>query len=170
MSKEKLFFSFHSLLSSSLYISHNFLLLSLFFSSLLLALTHAVLQDCTNPHTLGLHFIHIFKWPNGLSFYFFIFSHSSHQVTINASPSTNFFSSALLQPNDPFLLLFSFLSSFSMLETPCISFALNQKLILWGLRRQAHKWTLTRVASKWAGHTRCHAPNSFVPKISHHGS
>ena len=31
--------------------------LTLYFSlSLLLALTHAVLQDCIGPHTLGLHF------------------------------------------------------------------------------------------------------------------
>ena len=43
----KIFFSFHSLLSFSRCIPYNFLLLSIFFSSLLLALTHAVLQDCT---------------------------------------------------------------------------------------------------------------------------
>ena len=43
----KFFFSFHSLPSFSRCIPYNFLLLSIFFSSLLLALTHAVLQDCT---------------------------------------------------------------------------------------------------------------------------
>ena len=46
MSKKTLF-SFYSLLSSSLCISHNFLLLFIFFSSLLLALIHALLQDYT---------------------------------------------------------------------------------------------------------------------------
>ena len=35
--QKKVSFSFHSLLSFALHISHNFLLLSLFFSSLLLA-------------------------------------------------------------------------------------------------------------------------------------
>ena len=44
---------------------------------------------------------------------------------------------------------FIFFLPSAVLYTPCISFALIQKLILWGLIRQAHKWALTRVASKW---------------------
>ena len=75
-----------------------FLSLSLFFSSLLLALSHAVLQDCASPqsHLLGLLFslgLHIFtpsslaEWPLYFFHLFLLFflSHSSHQVTINAS-------------------------------------------------------------------------------------
>ena len=94
MSKEKLSFSFHSLLSFSPCIFS----LSLFFSSLLLALSHAVLQDCASPqsHLLGLLFslgLHIFtpsslaEWPLYFFHLFLLFflSHSSHQVTINAS-------------------------------------------------------------------------------------
>ena len=89
---KKLPFSFHSLLSFSLYISHYFLLPSLFFSFLLLAFTHAVLQDCTNPHTLGLHFfsshLHMVEWPHHFFLHLFLLfslSNSSYQVTINAS-------------------------------------------------------------------------------------
>ena len=63
--------------------------------------------------------------------------------------------------NDPCLLLLSCLSSFNVLDMHCINFALNQKLILWGLRRQAHKRALTRVASKWDGPIKCHAPNNL---------
>ena len=92
MKKKKFSFSFHSLLSFSLHISHNFLLLSLFFPSLLLALTPAVLQDWHCPHTLGLHFfIHpslLAEWPLYLFhhlFLLFFLPHSSHQVTINTS-------------------------------------------------------------------------------------
>ena len=44
---KSLFFFFHSLASSLRYISHNFLLLPIFFSSLLLVLIHAILQNCT---------------------------------------------------------------------------------------------------------------------------
>ena len=76
-----------------------FLLSSLFFSSLLLALIHAVLQDYTSPqsHFLGLLFslgLHIFTPPpNGRMplllflhlFLLFSISHSSYQVTINTS-------------------------------------------------------------------------------------
>ena len=75
-----------------------FLLPSLFFSSLLLALTHAILPNCPNPqsHLLGLLFslgLHIFtpsslaEWPLYFFHLFLLFflSHSSHQVTINAS-------------------------------------------------------------------------------------
>ena len=76
-----------------------FLLPSLFFSSLLLALIHAVLQDYTSPqsHLLGLLFclgLHIFTPPpNGRMplllflhlFLLFSLSHSSYQVIINAS-------------------------------------------------------------------------------------
>ena len=89
---KKLPFSFHSLLSFSLYISHYFLLPSLFFSFLLLAFTHAVLQDCTNPHTLGLHFfsshLQMVEWPHHFFLHLFLLfslSNSSYQVTINAS-------------------------------------------------------------------------------------
>ena len=95
MSKEKLTFSFHSLLSFLLYI-FSYLL---YFSPLLLALTYAVLQDCTSPqsHLLGLLFslgLHIFTPPsNGLMplllllhlFLLSSLSHSSYHVTINAS-------------------------------------------------------------------------------------
>ena len=84
-----------------------FLLPSLFFSSLLLALTHAILPNCPNPqsHLLGLLFslglhiltpsgLHFFspsslaEWPLYLFLHLFLlfsFSHSSYQVTINAS-------------------------------------------------------------------------------------
>ena len=125
MSKKKLSFSFHSLLSSSLYISHNFLFSSLFFSSLLLALTHAVLQHCTNPHTLRLHFfsshLQMTEWPllfisssfpSFLPFTLFITSHNKCKPTYLDFASTSFFSSALPLPNDPCLLLLSFRSSF----------------------------------------------------------
>ena len=73
---------------TTLFLILYFLLPSLFFSSLLLPLTHVLLQDCTNPqsHLLGLLFSLGFTsspprdftfsahlhWPNGLSIYFFI--------------------------------------------------------------------------------------------------
>ena len=101
-----------------------FLLLSLFFSSLLLALTHAALQDCTSPHhTLGTSLL-FFLCPNGrmastllfLSpFLLFSLSHSSHQVTLNTSHLSwlcfnqfLFFSSSLAESPLPFASLFSF--------------------------------------------------------------
>ena len=84
-----------------------FLLPSLFFSSLSLALIQAILQDCTNPqsHLLGLLFslglhiltpsgVHLFnpsslaEWPLYLFLHLFLLfslSLSSYQVTINAS-------------------------------------------------------------------------------------
>ena len=69
-----------------------FLLPSLFFSSILLALTHTILQDCTIPHTLGLHYfsspLQMAEWPLLLFLHLFLLfslSHSSHQVIINAS-------------------------------------------------------------------------------------
>ena len=91
LSKEKFSFSFHSLLSSSLCISHNFLLLSLFFSSFTCSHSHS-LQDCTvlNVGTSDFFFLY-HKWPNGLSILFlspfllFLLPHSSHHITINAS-------------------------------------------------------------------------------------
>ena len=96
MSKKKTLF-FFSL--TALFLTVYFLLLSLFFFSLLLALTHAALQDCTSPHTLGLHLFFPFgtsllqpiftgRWPLYLFlhlFLLFFLSHSSHQVTINGS-------------------------------------------------------------------------------------
>ena len=71
---------------------HCALSLTLYFSPLLLALTHAVLQDCTCSHTLGLHFcsspLQMAECPLLLFLHLFLLfslSHSSHQVTINAS-------------------------------------------------------------------------------------
>ena len=87
MRKKETFF-FHPLLSFSLYISHNFLLLSIFFSSLLLALTHAILLDYT-VLVLSLSLSQMAEWPILLFlhiFLFFFLPHSSPQVTINASP------------------------------------------------------------------------------------
>ena len=85
-----------------------FLLLSLFFSSLLLALTHAALQDCTSPHTLGLHFFfplcpngrmaslfNSSSFPSFLPFTLFTSSHNKCKpITLT-----------LLQPKSPFLQL-----------------------------------------------------------------
>ena len=74
MNKKKFSFSFHSLFSFSRCISHNFLLLSLFFFSLLLA--HSLTQFCQTTlspqsHLLGLHFFFpLPKWLNGLSLLF----------------------------------------------------------------------------------------------------
>ena len=115
-----------------------FLLPSLFFSSLLLALTHAVLQYCTSPqsHLLGLLFfllgLHIFtplglhffspsslaEWPLYLFIHLFLLfsiSHSSHLVTINARHlpwlcfnQFLFFSSPLAEWPLPFASFFSF--------------------------------------------------------------
>ena len=94
-------------LFTALFLTVYFLLTSLFFSSFFLTLTHAILQDCNNPqsHLLGLLFslglhvltpsgLHFFspsllaEWPLYLFLYLFLLfslSHSSHQVTINAS-------------------------------------------------------------------------------------
>ena len=91
MSKKKLSFSFHWLLSFSPCISHNFLLLSLFFSSFTCSHSHS-LQDCTvlNVGTSNFSFLY-HKWPNGLfilflsPFLLFLLPHSSHHITINAS-------------------------------------------------------------------------------------
>ena len=90
MSKKK-----KTLSLTALFLTMYFLLLSLFFFSffsLLLALTHTVLQDCTGTHTLGLYFFSSpLQMAECLSFYFIIFSfffslsHSSHLVTINTS-------------------------------------------------------------------------------------
>ena len=96
MSKEKLSFSFHSLLSSHRVFS---LSLSIFFFSF------ACSQTCSSSRlrqsSISFAGTSLFSgashrhphlhWPNGLSIFFFIFfflfflSHSSHQVTINAS-------------------------------------------------------------------------------------
>ena len=77
--QKKFSFSFHLLLSFSLYISHHFFLLFLFFS-VLPALTHAVLQDCTSPHTLEVHYRMAFP------FYFFhlFFLSSFHTLRIKS--------------------------------------------------------------------------------------
>ena len=77
--QKKFSFSFHLLLSFSLYISHHFFLLFLFFS-VLPALTHAVLQDCTSPQTLEVHYRMAFP------FYFFhlFFLSSFHTLRIKS--------------------------------------------------------------------------------------
>ena len=87
MNTKKISFSFHSLC-----ISHNFLLLSLFFSFLLLTLTHAVPWDCTVLSLTQWDFCYPFhqlaQWPLLLFlhlFLLFFLPHSSHQVTINAN-------------------------------------------------------------------------------------
>ena len=103
-----------------------FFSLSLFFFSVLLALTHAVLQDCTSPHTLGLNFFSFselrFFSPSSLAewrlylflhlFLLFSLSHPSHQVTINASQLIMtlllFFSSPLAEWLLPLASFFSF--------------------------------------------------------------
>ena len=75
LSKEKLFFSFHSLLSVSLCNSHNFLMLSVFFSSLLLAPTHVVLQDCTlSSLSLGFSLHQMAEWSYFICLHLFLSS------------------------------------------------------------------------------------------------
>ena len=66
--------------------------LTLFFSSLLLALTHAALLDCTQYSHSGTSLLFspssLAKWPLYLFLYLFLLfflPHSSHQVTINTS-------------------------------------------------------------------------------------
>ena len=131
LNKEKLYFSFHSLLSSSVWIFSY----PLYFSPLLLALTHAVLPDCTQfsvslagislffpwgftsspPGTSLLQPIFIGRmaslfisssFPSFLPFTLFISSHNKCKPTYLDFASTNFFSSALPQPNDPCFFLF----------------------------------------------------------------
>ena len=101
-------FSFHSLFSFSLCIYHNFLLLSLFFSfSFACSLTQfcqialssqshllgflSSFPGVSHLHPLGLHFFSpssLAEWPLYLFHHLFLLfslSHSSYQVTINAS-------------------------------------------------------------------------------------
>ena len=101
-------FSFHSLFSFSLCIYHNFLLLSLFFSfSFACSLTQfcqialssqshllgflSSFPGASHLHPLGLHFFSpssLAEWPLYLFHHLFLLfslSHSSYQVTINAS-------------------------------------------------------------------------------------
>ena len=55
------------------------------------------------------------------------------------------------------------LFNFSVSHTLLVSFALNQELILCGLRREAHKWALTNQVG-WT--TRCHTPNPTDTALS----
>ena len=90
MRKKTFFFSFRSLLSASLSTSSNFFLTHYIFLSLLLALTHAVLQDYTLlslAHWDSSSFS-LAEWPLLLFLHLFLhffLPHSSHQVAINAS-------------------------------------------------------------------------------------
>ena len=124
------------LLSSSLCI----LSYSLYFSLVLLLSLTQLFKTTPSPHTLGLHFffpsgashlhplgLHFFspsslaEWPLYLFLYLFLLfslSHSSYQVTINASQliltllQPNFFLQ-LLRPNGLCIFLFSFPSNVS---------------------------------------------------------
>ena len=121
MSKKK-----KTLSLTALFLTMYFLLLSLFFFSffsLLLALTHTVLQDCTGTHTLGLYFFSSpLQMAECLSFYFIIFSfffslsHSSHLVTINASTQALLLYMILDKKDE-------FNSSLHLAEFPCVFFS-----------------------------------------------
>ena len=89
MSKQKLSFSFNSLLFFSLCIFSHPLYFSLLFCLLSLM---QLFKTIPSPHTLGLHFFfpstQMAEWPLPLFLHLFLLfsvSHSSHQVTINAS-------------------------------------------------------------------------------------
>ena len=103
LKKKKLTFSFHSLLSSSLYIFSYSLYFSLLYC--LLSLTQLFKTAPSPHHTMGLHFFfpsaQMAEWPLTFissSFPLFFLSHSSHQVMQAtyfdfASTKISFFSS-----------------------------------------------------------------------------
>ena len=88
----------------------------------LLALTHAALS----PHTLGLHSFSIFfKWPNGLSLLFLspfllftLFTSSHNKCKLRLCFNQFLFFNTPLAKWPCQLLLLSFLSSFSVSNTP----------------------------------------------------
>ena len=114
---KKLSFSFHSILSFLLCIFSYPLYFSLLF---LLAFTHAALS----PHTLELHpFSLFFKWPNGLLFLspfllFTLFTSSNNKCKLRLCFNQFLFFNTPLAEWPCQLLLLSFLSSFSVSNTP----------------------------------------------------